>query len=136
MGPRDRLTAEEQKQQYRRMVFNMLAANVDDHTKNFSFVMDNTGTWHLAPAYDLTFSCDPDTHFYRDHELTILGKRNNITKKDLLLMAQRQDIKEAAQIIDEVANAVAHFKNFATETGISNHWIIKMEKVLSENSIG
>lgn len=72
---------------------------------------------------------------YRHHELSILGKRNNITRKDLLLFAQRQDIKNAANIIDEVANAVAHFEQYAEKAGISEYWTKKIEKVLKENEI-
>ena len=90
------LTANEQSQQFRRMVFNVLAENVDDHTKNFSFVMNENGEWSLSPAYDLIFSADPDSHFFRSHELSVVGKRSGITRKDMLLFAQRQDIKNAA----------------------------------------
>ena len=107
VGRKINLTANEQAQQFRRMVFNVLAANVDDHTKNFSFIMNEEGEWRLSPAYDMIFSADPDSHFYRNHELSILGKRNNITRKDLLLFAQRQDIKNTASIIHEVAEVVA-----------------------------
>jgi len=115
------------------MVFNVLAVNVDDHTKNFSFIMNEKGEWNLSPAYDLIFSADPDSHFYRNHELSILGKRNNITPKDLLLFAQRQDIKNAANIIDEVADAVGKFKEYAEAVGISDYWSKKIEKVLRES---
>ena len=107
VGRKINLTANEQAQQFRRMVFNVLAANVDDHAKNFSFIMNEEGEWRLSPAYDMIFSADPDSHFYRNHELSILGKRNNITRKDLLLFAQRQDIKNTASIIHEVAEVVA-----------------------------
>lgn len=133
VGRKINLTANEQAQQFRRMVFNVLAANVDDHTKNFSFVMNEEGEWRLSPAYDMIFSADPDSHFYRNHELSILGKRNNITRKDLLLFAQRQDIKNAASIIDEVAEVVAKFKGYAEAVGISDYWIKKIENVLKEN---
>lgn len=134
VGRKINLTAAEQAQQFRRMVFNVLAENVDDHTKNFSFIMSDKGVWQLSPAYDIIFSADPDSHFYRNHELSILGKRNNITRKDLLLFAQRQDIKDAANIIDEVAEVVVKFKVYAENVGIDEYWIKKIENVLKETA--
>lgn len=133
VGRKLNLSADEQSQQYRRMVFNVIAENVDDHTKNFSFIMLPNGEWHISPAYDIVFSADPDSHFYRNHELTVLGKRKNITKQDLLLFAQRQDIKNAASIIDEVAEVVMNFKAYAEMVEIDDYWIKKIMRVIEEN---
>lgn len=133
VGRKLNLSADEQSQQYRRMVFNIIAENVDDHTKNFSFIMLPNGEWHISPAYDIVFSADPDSHFYRNHELTILGKRKNITKQDLLLFAQRQDIKNAASIIDEVTEVVMNFKAYAEKIEIDDYWIKKIMRVIEEN---
>lgn len=133
VGRKLNLSAEEQSQQYRRMVFNVIAENVDDHTKNFSFIMLPNGEWHISPAYDIVFSADPDSHFYRNHELTILGKRKNITKQDLLFFAQRQDIKNAASIIEEVAEVVMNFKAYAEKIEIDDYWIKKIMRVIEEN---
>lgn len=133
VGRKLNLSADEQSQQYRRMVFNVIAENVDDHTKNFSFIMLPNGKWHISPAYDIVFSADPDSHFYRNHELTILGKRKNITKQDLLLFAQRQDIKNAASIIDEVTEVVMNFKAYAEMVEINDYWIKKIMRVIEEN---
>ena len=133
VGRKLNLSSDEQSQQYRRMVFNVIAENVDDHTKNFSFIMQPNGEWHISPAYDIVFSADPDSHFYRNHELTILGKRKNITKQDLLLFAQRQDIKNATSIIDEVAEVVMNFKAYAEKVEIDDYWIKKIMRVIEEN---
>ena len=78
VGRKLNLSAEEQSQQYRRMVFNVLAENVDDHTKNFSFVMYPNGEWHISPAYDIVFSAAPYSHFYRTHsdELQVLCRKS------------------------------------------------------------
>lgn len=133
VGRKLNLSADEQSQQYRRMVFNVIAENVDDHTKNFSFIMLPNGEWHISPAYDIVFSADPDSHFYRNHELTVLGKRKNITKQDLLLFAQRQDIKNAASIIDEVTEVVMNFKAYAEMVEIDDYWIKKIMRVIEEN---
>lgn len=135
VGRKINLTAVEQAQQFRRMVFNVVAENVDDHTKNFSFIMDEKGRWSLSPAYDMIFSVDPDCRFYRNHELSILGKRNHITRSDLLLFAQRQGIRNAANIIDEVSRVVVKFKEYAEAVNISGHWIKKIENVLREDEI-
>lgn len=135
VGRRLGLSAKEQSQQYRRMVFNILAENVDDHTKNFSFVMSQKGEWHISPAYDLMFSVDPDSYFYRDHELSVLGKRKNFLKRDLLSFAQRQDIKNASSIIDEVAQAVVNFSSYAEKVAIDEYWTGKIEQVLKENEV-
>lgn len=133
VGRKLNLSANEQSQQYRRMVFNVIAENVDDHTKNFSFIMLPNGEWHISPAYDILFSADPDSHFYRNHELTILGKRKNITKQDLLLFAQRQDIKNAVSIIDEVTEVVMNFRAYAEKVEIDDYWIQKIMRVIEEN---
>lgn len=133
VGRKLNLSADEQSQQYRRMVFNVIAENVDDHTKNFSFIMLPNGEWHISPAYDIVFSADPNSHFYRNHELTVLGKRKNITKQDLLLFAQRQDIKNAASIIDEVAEVVMNFKAYAEMVEIDDYWFKKIMRVIEEN---
>ena len=135
VGRKLNLSATEQAQQYRRMVFNVVAVNVDDHTKNFSFIMNENGIWQLSPAYDLIFSADPDSHFFRHHELSILSKRNNITRKDLLTFAQRQDIKNADNIIDEVCSVVEKFADYAQQVDISEYWTKKIEKVLEEEGV-
>ncbi len=133
VGRRLGVTAAEQEQQYRRMVFNVVAENVDDHTKNFSFVMRQDGKWKISPAYDIIFSVDPDSAFNRGHELSVLGKHKNITKKDLLDFANKQDIKNATHIISEITDTVMNFKNYAKRTGVDNVWANKIEEVLCDN---
>ena len=135
IGRKIGLTNEEQRQQYRRMVFNVVVENVDDHTKNFSFTMTPDGKWHLSPAYDITLSVDPNTLFYRSHELSINFKRKDITRNDLLDFAAKQDIKNAAGIIDDVSNVVANFCNYADEVGIDRHWTKKIVDVLGRNLV-
>ena len=133
VGRKIGLKAEEQSQQYRRMVFNVVAANVDDHSKNFSFVMTPDGKWHLSPAYDLIFSVDPDARFFRNHELPLHGKRTGITRKDLIDFATKQDIKNASRICEEVCGVVDNFKKYAEAVGIDSRWTDKIQRVLDEN---
>lgn len=135
IGRKINLTAEEQTQQYRRMVFNILAGNVDDHTKNFSFLMYPNGEWHISPAYDLIFSIDPDSRFFRNHELSVRSKRNNITRKDLIDFAKAQDIKNPANIIEQTIEVVNKFKDYAEQVGISDYWISRIYDILSDNRV-
>lgn len=135
IGRKINLTAEEQTQQYRRMVFNILAGNVDDHTKNFSFLMYPNGEWHISPAYDLIFSIDPDSRFFRNHELSVRGKRNNITRKDLIDFAKAQDIKNPTNIIEQTIEVVKKFNDYAEQVGISEYWISRIQDILSDNQV-
>ena len=135
IGRKINLTAEEQAQQYRRMVFNILAGNVDDHTKNFSFLMYPNGEWHISPAYDLIFSIDPDSRFFRNHELSVRGKRNNITRKDLIDFAKAQDIKNPANIIEQTIEVVKKFNDYAEQVGVSEYWISRIQDILSDNQV-
>lgn len=126
------VTAEEQEQQYRRMVFNILAGNVDDHTKNFSFLMYPDGKWKISPAYDLLFTIDLQTLLFRSHELSVVGKRKNITERDLLALAQQQNIKNASVIIQQVSEVVSNFKSYSSEVGIPDYWADKIDSVLKD----
>jgi len=104
------------EQLYRRMVFNILARNCDDHTKNFAFVMDKSGGWSLSPAYDVCFAYRPGSQWVSSQSLTVNGKRENITEKDFLAVAKTVTIKKAAVIINDVKNAVGNWAHFAAET--------------------
>ena len=84
----------ELRQLFRLMVLNVLGGNVDDHNKNFSFLMGDDGRWHVAPAYDYTFSVDPDAPYYVNrHSMTINNRTEGITAADLLEVARRYGIK-------------------------------------------
>ena len=106
------------EQMFRRMVFNIAARNQDDHTKNFSFLMDKNGTWRLAPAYDMTFAYNPAGDFTAQHQLSINGKRDNFTKEDLLKVAEQMNIKKAKELIEEVVFAVSNWKKYAKNMDI------------------
>lgn len=121
------------RQQYLRMVFNVLARNVDDHTKNFSFCMTPDGVWRLSPAYDLTYSVDFTAPGYMNlHSMTINGKNENIIYSDLEVVALRNDIQDYKSLIETVSNAVSLFHNYAMELNIDEQLIdrIKSDFVL------
>jgi serine/threonine-protein kinase HipA len=102
---------------YRRMVFNLAAVNQDDHVKNFSFLMDETGKWRLAPAYDVTYASGHG--FTRYHQMTLAGKNTGFTRQDLLSTGAKFGIKhDGARIIEKVTNALAHWRRYASEAGI------------------
>lgn len=105
-------------QLFRRLCFNAIARNHDDHTKNISFLMDPQGEWHLSPAYDVTFAYNPDNLWLRQHQLSINGKRIGITRADLLAVAKDVHIKKAGAIIDEVVAGVGTWKKCAKEAGV------------------
>ena len=116
------------RQQYLRMVFNVLARNVDDHSKNFCFCMTPDGTWHLSPAYDLTYAVDLSApSFLNRHSMTINGKKENITRKDLEEVAQRNDIQDYKSLIENVSHAVYKFREYAMKLKIDQQLIDHIE---------
>ena len=98
------IPASEQSELYRRMVFNVMGGNVDDHIKNFSFLMERNGTWHITPAYDMMFTTNLDGAAYENvHSMSIAGKNSDITEDDLLQFARQNGIKNAKKIIEKVS---------------------------------
>lgn len=127
------LPYEDFRQMFKIMVFNILGGNIDDHNKNFSFYMEPNGKWHLAPAYDLTFCIDPNAPKYlNQHELSIKGKKNSITKDDLIDIGKKQDITNCNHLYEEVESSFELFPTIAKEVGIDN---IITQYVLSTDSI-
>ena len=113
-----KLTYPEAEQMYRRMVFNVMARNCDDHTKNFSFRMKKGGRWELAPAYDVCHAYKPNHQWVSQHALSINGKRSGITKQDLLIVGESIQCKKAAAIIDQIEAVVMNWKKYANEIGV------------------
>ncbi len=122
------LPYEDSRQQYLRMVFNVLARNVDDHSKNFSFCMTSDGVWRLSPAYDLTYGVELSAPAYMNrHAMSINGKNENISRDDLEHIAQRNDILDYKTLIDQVGSAVNKFREFAAELKIDEQLIDSIE---------
>src|SRR5690606_31613958 len=114
------LTYPEAEQMFRRMVFNVLATNYDDHTKNFSFLLKKDQSWRLAPAYDLCFSFDPNNHWVNKQTLSVNGKRLNITKDDLMTIAKDNNIKKGEKIIDTINTVVKSWNSYAERVNLRN----------------
>jgi serine/threonine-protein kinase HipA len=108
-----RLPYTEAEQMYRRMVFNVIARNCDDHTKNFAFRLKKDGNWELAPAYDICFAYRPGSDWVSQHNLSINGKRKDITKADLLQIAKSMNIKKAEAIIQKISDTVINWHEYA-----------------------
>jgi len=125
-----RAPANEGTELFRRTVFNVAARNQDDHTKNFGYLMDEAGRWHLAPAFDVTWAYNPAGEWTRRHQLSLRGKTSEITREDLLEFAKRQDVRQGAKIIDQVLDAVSQWPKFAAQAGVSEARITAIEKYL------
>ncbi len=110
-----RLPYSQAQEMFRRMVFNVVVRNQDDHTKNISFLMDKTGKWKLSPAYDMGFAYNPKGGWTSQHQMSINGKFDNITRQDLLEFARRNNIKDAADIIDGIIDAASRWPLIAKE---------------------
>jgi serine/threonine-protein kinase HipA len=115
-----RLTYAEAEQMYRRMVFNVLSRNCDDHTKNFAFMMATDGVWKLAPAYDVCHSYRPGSDWVSQHSLSINGKRIDFNKEDLLKFAEQHSIRHAPRIIEEGLAMVNNWMKYAKEFNVSD----------------
>ncbi|MCD6597786.1 MAG: type II toxin-antitoxin system HipA family toxin [Bacteroidales bacterium] len=115
-----RLTYPEAEQMFRRMVFNVLATNYDDHTKNFSFILKKDEKWRLAPAYDLCFSFDPTNHWVSKQTLSVNGKRLEITKEDLMTIAKDNNIKKGEKIIKDIYSKVKSWNKYAERAEVRN----------------
>ncbi len=114
-----KLTYADAEQMFRRMVFNVIARNCDDHTKNFSFILKQGGEWELAPAYDLCHAYRPDSHWVSQHALSINGKRKGITKADLLVIGESIRCKRAAEIVDHINDTVQQWHSYANDVEVN-----------------
>ena len=116
---------------YRRMVFNILANNTDDHNKNFTFIMDRLGTWRLSPAYDMTYIFDTGGYLpNKDHCLMIGGKLQGITREDAIQFARDNGIRRPDAIIRDVVASLKQFRSIATKYGVSEQWTGRVETTI------
>lgn len=113
-----KLSYKDSEQMFRRMAFNVIARNCDDHTKNFSFRLKKGSNWELAPAYDVCHAYRPGSEWVSQHALSINNKRNNITKEDLMVIGQTIKNKKASTIIEEINDSVNQWKKFANDVNV------------------
>lgn len=126
-----RLSYKEAQEMFRRMVFNVVVRNQDDHTKNISFLMDRGGKWRLSPAYDMGYAYNPDGQWTSSNQMSINGKFSGITKDDLLECGAKNKIKNAAQIIEEVCQAASMWPEIARQNEVPQ----KMVEEIKSNMV-
>jgi len=112
------------EQQFLRMVFNIVARNQDDHVKNIAFLMDKTGQWSLSPAFDVTYSYQPDGDWTSSHQMSVNQKRDNFKLEDLKACANTASMKRgrAETIYKKVVEVVSRWPEYAEEAGVSSLW--------------
>ena len=119
---------------FRRMVFNILANNTDDHNKNFSFIMQKDGSWRLSPAYDITYIIDSGGYLpNEDHCLYIRAKLSGITRDDVIDFARDNGIRRPDAIIRDVVVALRNFRAMANKYDVSEQWIGRVETTIASH---
>lgn len=128
------LPASAMQEVYRRMIFNYLSNNTDDHNKNFSFLMSPTGEWSLSPAYDMTYIFNTGGYTpERMHCMPACGKLTDWTREDMLLFARENGIRGAEKIINEVKEAILKFSTFAEAYNVRSEWTARINKTLRQH---
>jgi serine/threonine-protein kinase HipA len=117
------------EQQVQRAIFNVIGRNHDDHVKNISCLMNKRGEWGLSPAFDVTYSFDPNGAWTNQHQMSINGKRENFSRNDLLSLANASGIKEAQGnfLIDKTISVIGHWPEYAEKAGVNESQIIEIQ---------
>ncbi|NCD11813.1 MAG: type II toxin-antitoxin system HipA family toxin [Epsilonproteobacteria bacterium] len=117
-------------EQFKRMIFNIVGRNQDDHAKNFAFTMDTDGLWHLSPAYDITYA--HGVGYTKNHQLSLNGKTNDFTSKDILQLAKKHSIKEKMlkEYIEHVSETFSHFQKRAMELNVKEQTVERIYQKL------
>jgi len=113
---------------FRRMVFNVLAHNCDDHTKNFSFMMDRIGHWNLTPAFDVCYSYNSSNEWVNGHNMRVNNKRTGITYEDLMNVGESFNVKKRKAIFEKIKRVVDNFIEYATANGVNQELINEVEE--------
>jgi serine/threonine-protein kinase HipA len=121
------------EQLFRRMAFNIVARNQDDHVKNIAFLMNKSGEWSLAPAFDMTYSFNPAGAWTASHQMTMNGKRDNFTLEDFNACARTASMKRgrAAKIVAEVQATVSQWQSFAEKAGVPDAVRDRIQRTLN-----
>lgn len=120
------------EEQFRRMAFNIVARNQDDHVKNIAFLMDKSGNWSLSPAFDMTYSFNPSGAWTASHQMTLNSKRDDFTMDDFKACAKTASMKRgrAEAIVREVQEVVSRWRDYAEDAGVPTLWLVKIQRTL------
>jgi serine/threonine-protein kinase HipA len=120
------------EQMFRRMAFNIVARNQDDHVKNVAFLMDRTGRWSLAPAFDVTYAYRPESRWTSQHQMTMNGKRDEFTRDDFEACGHAAALPRgrALQILDEVCEIVSTWRGYAERVGVDEEHVRRISPAL------
>ena len=120
------------EEQFRRMVFNIIARNQDDHVKNIAFLMDKSGSWSLSPAFDVTYSYNPTGAWTASHQMTLNGKRDDFVVEDFKACARVVSMKRgrAEAIINEVQRVVSRWQDYAEDAGVPTVWREQIQQAI------
>ncbi|WP_419660882.1 type II toxin-antitoxin system HipA family toxin [Desulfosarcina variabilis] len=126
------------EEQFRRMVFNIVARHQDEHVKNIAFLMTPDGTWSLSPAFDVTYSFNREGVWTARHQMTLNGKRDGFTLADFKACAKTAMLKRgrAEAMIDEVQRVVARWPDYADAAGVAPAWRDQIYATLRLASFG
>ena len=122
-----RLPYSDAQQMFRRIVFNVVVRNQDDHTKNISFLMGEDGRWRLSPAYDMGYAYNPQGGWTAMHQMSVNGKYDKITRNDLLALAASNNIKNPSAIIEEIRETASRWPEIAREADMPKEMISAIE---------
>ncbi len=126
-----KMTYPEAEQMFRRMVFNVMATNYDDHSKNFSFRLKQNGRWELSPAYDMCYAYDPGNIWVNQHTLSINGKHLSINTSDLMTIADANNIKKGEEIIADIKEVICNWSYYANKVKVAS----KLANVIKKNLV-
>lgn len=125
-----RLSQSDIEQLFIRMIFNEIAKNYDDHVKNISFLMNRQGEWSLSPAYDMTFSYNPNSIWTSQHQMKINGKRGNIEVEDIISCGKNMDIssRKIKNIFEHIIQTVSKWPEYAEKAGLNEKYMMEIKK--------
>lgn len=128
-----RLPYADAREMYRRIVFNIAGKNLDDHTKNISFLLRENQSWRLSPAYDLIYNHNPEGKWTRRHQMSVNGKRESISYNDLITLGNENSIKFPKEIIEQVLEVLNNWKKYAKDIGLKKRRIEEINKNMELN---
>lgn len=122
------------EQLFRRMAFNVIMENRDDHTKNLSFIMDRKGGWNISPAYDVTYAYDPDNYWISKHQMSVNGKTEGITKDDILAAAEDAGVRGAEDIVRRISSVAEDWRTYAEDAEVPRDSTERIVRAISKNA--